>query len=673
MVSSRTLEVRFLGDVEDVLRATRSLNQELGGVEQAQERVTRSSDRMGSSWRSTFTALEGARVPLLATSAAVIGLGAASVKAASDLGEAESAVNETFDESSAAISEFAATSAEAYGVSKRAANEYAATLGGILNASGLTRDESAALSVQAIQLAADLGSLRNLGVDEALEKIRAGLVGETEPLRTVGVLLSDAAVRAKAAELGLSGLNGELTEGEKVRARFAIITEQLAVAEGNFGRTLGESLPNQAKVARAELENAAATLGERLLPYMVDATAALADLVGAFANLPAPVQEAALVVGGLTLGITGLGLIIPPVVTAVNGLRTAVQLLNLAMAANPAVVAVVAGAAVAAAVAWGTYATLSEAAAQANTTFSHTADEVAESMNPDAIRAQIFEYEYLRGEIQRTIDETRGMGVANDDLEQQVVDLNEEIEGLRRTLATTTPSVEELGLAEAATRGPTEVLAAAMDDGAGSARNYANELSNLSAKALAARFAMQTTADGTPEELDARFEDAVTQVRRALAREASLEREVNTILQAADPTGYFAREPDRPGLGRAISSSSGGGGGGGGGTSPADEAAQRLEEAGRLDVERRLALATKAMEEAELAATDAIKARTAAEKEALDAARATRDFWRSSTGTAIARDLGPREVERLNAEILTSIRGGAAPASGPAFVDVVVP
>jgi hypothetical protein len=83
-------------------------------------------------------------------------------------------------------------------------------------------------------LAADASSFYNVPLDVALEKIRSGLSGEAEPLRAFGVFLSDAAMKAKAAQMGLAGLNGELTEGQKITVRAALIQEQLGTANGDL-------------------------------------------------------------------------------------------------------------------------------------------------------------------------------------------------------------------------------------------------------------------------------------------------------------------------------------------------------------------------------------------------------------------------------------------------------
>jgi hypothetical protein len=54
------------------------------------------------------------------------------------------------------------------------------------------------------KLAADSMSFFDKDFDVALDKIRAGLSGESEPLRAFGVLLSEDAVKAEALALKLA-------------------------------------------------------------------------------------------------------------------------------------------------------------------------------------------------------------------------------------------------------------------------------------------------------------------------------------------------------------------------------------------------------------------------------------------------------------------------------------
>jgi hypothetical protein len=199
-------------------------------------------------------------------------------KVASDLNESANKAAVIFGNSIKPVQDFAQTSASAFGISKRAALEYTGTLGTILNASGVTEGASADMSVQLTKLAADLASFNNIPIDEALEKIRAGLVGEAEPLRTVGVLLSEAAVKEKAYQMGLAQTGEELTDAQKVQARYALIMEQTAKQQGDFTRT-SDSLANRQRIIKANWENIRATLGNLILPVVTKVGVALSDFL----------------------------------------------------------------------------------------------------------------------------------------------------------------------------------------------------------------------------------------------------------------------------------------------------------------------------------------------------------------------------------------------------------
>lgn len=273
--------------------------------------------------------LKTARPLLIGITGAVGGVGAASVKLASDLEEARNKANVTFGEASQIVQDFAATSARSFGISQRAANEYTATLGNILQASGLSERATAQMSVELTRLAADLASFNNIPIEEALLKLRSGLVGQAEPLRTVGVLLSEAAVQTKALELGLAKNADELTEGAKVAARYALIIEQTGNAQGDFTRT-SESLANQMRIAKAQMEDAAATLGTQLIPHVTRALEVINGLIARFASLPQDVRTAILAFGGVAAALAAIGLVIPPLIAGIRSIIAVLGALRIA-------------------------------------------------------------------------------------------------------------------------------------------------------------------------------------------------------------------------------------------------------------------------------------------------------------------------------------------------------
>lgn len=191
------------------------------------------------------------------------------VNAASDLEESTSKAAVVFEDSFGQIEEFARNSAEAVGLSEAAALEATGTFGNLFRAQGIASDTAADLSTGVVSLAADLASFNNIEVAEAVEKLRAGLIGEVEPVRTLGINFDAASVQAKAMELGLADVNGELDNAALLQARYAIFLEQTGTAQGDFART-ADGMANASRVAQAEFENLQAEIGEYLLPVALE-------------------------------------------------------------------------------------------------------------------------------------------------------------------------------------------------------------------------------------------------------------------------------------------------------------------------------------------------------------------------------------------------------------------
>lgn len=163
------------------------------------------------------------------------------------------------------IQEWSQGAAKGMGMSSGAAVEATGTFANFLKAMGQTPAEAAKMSKSMVQLAADMASFNNADPTEVITALRAGLSGEAEPLKRFGVALNETAVKAEAAKLGLKGVNGELTEGEKVQARYSIIMRQTADAQGDFART-ADGAANKQRILTASIEDAQRKLGEKLLP-----------------------------------------------------------------------------------------------------------------------------------------------------------------------------------------------------------------------------------------------------------------------------------------------------------------------------------------------------------------------------------------------------------------------
>lgn len=245
-------------------------------------------DRAGGGFASSFTG-HFAKIAAVA-SAAFAGLAVGSfikdsVTAASDLNESVSKVGFVFGDSAGDINDWASTAATAMGQSRQQALEAAGTFGNLFTAMKIGQPQAAGMSKNLVGLAGDLASFNNVSPQEALDALRSGLTGETEPLKRFGVNLDDATLKAKAMELGLDDGKGVLNANAKAQAAYALIMEQTGTAQGDFART-SDGLANKQRILGAQFTDIKAQLGTALLPVLQSVAGFISDkLFPAFAGL----------------------------------------------------------------------------------------------------------------------------------------------------------------------------------------------------------------------------------------------------------------------------------------------------------------------------------------------------------------------------------------------------
>lgn len=230
------------------------------------------------------------------------------ISGASDLEEAASKVAVVFGEQARSVEDFARNSATAFGISRAEALGATGTFGNLLRAVGLSEDASAKFSTTMVGLASDLASFNNTSSTEALDALRSGLVGETEPLKRFGVNINEALLKQKAFELGLGDGKAVLDSNAKAQAAYALIMEQTSLAQGDFARTSG-GLANQQRILGARFADVKARIGTFLLPAITTVVKFLADkAVPAFAEVAGAVgaMVGAFVRGGDDVTSSGL-------------------------------------------------------------------------------------------------------------------------------------------------------------------------------------------------------------------------------------------------------------------------------------------------------------------------------------------------------------------------------
>jgi murein DD-endopeptidase MepM/ murein hydrolase activator NlpD len=255
---------------------------ELRKVDGQVEKVTTGSAGKISQFSSVA---KGAMVGVGA--AAAFSLGKTAVNAASKLSESVNAVNVTFGDAADGVLALGENASHSFGLSKSEFNGLSVQFSAFAKqVAGDGGDVSKVIGDLATR-AADFASVMDLDLNEATAVFMSTLAGETEPIRRFGKDVSAAAVEQYALAAGLVESKGEITESIKVQARYGLLMQQTSDTAGDFANTSG-SLANQQRQLGASLEDAAAKLGEGLIPALESMTPALlaaADAGARFGNV----------------------------------------------------------------------------------------------------------------------------------------------------------------------------------------------------------------------------------------------------------------------------------------------------------------------------------------------------------------------------------------------------
>lgn len=200
----------------------------------------------------------------------VIGGFTSSIMAAGNLQQSMGAIDTAFGESSGIMKSWAETASSSLGISANSYNEFATLIGSQLKNAGVPLEELGGKTNELISLGADMASMFGGTTAEAVEALSAMMKGETDPIEKYGVSISEAAMNAKALELGIQKTGGSFSEQEKYLIRMALLYEQTADAQGNFAKE-SDTFQGQLQRAGAEWQNLSAKIGGLFIPIATSA------------------------------------------------------------------------------------------------------------------------------------------------------------------------------------------------------------------------------------------------------------------------------------------------------------------------------------------------------------------------------------------------------------------
>lgn len=153
------------------------------------------------------------------------------------------------------------------GVDPTKAMTYMATIQSLGTSFGLTSDKAYVLSKNLTQLAYDEGSYWNKDVAKTFTAMSSAISGEIEPIRRLGIDLSQARLQQELLALGFNKQVSSLSQADKAVLRYIAIMKQTANVQGNLAQTI-QSPANQIKILKAQLDMLAKSVGSLLYPAL---------------------------------------------------------------------------------------------------------------------------------------------------------------------------------------------------------------------------------------------------------------------------------------------------------------------------------------------------------------------------------------------------------------------
>lgn len=130
----------------------------------------------------------------------------------------------------------------------------------LFNAQNVGEDLSYRLSESLSNAAIDLSSLFNIDYDQMVEKLKSGIIGNSRPLRELGIDVTEGTMQGILDNLGIDATVDQLSFAEKEVLRYMTILDQVGYAQGDFANTFMQSA-NQIRVFQNELTTVGQMIG----------------------------------------------------------------------------------------------------------------------------------------------------------------------------------------------------------------------------------------------------------------------------------------------------------------------------------------------------------------------------------------------------------------------------
>jgi len=245
---------------------TNGIDQGISGINKSLGKIGKNTTQAISSLNALGNSVKklGSVIATAFAAKQIIQFGKEATRLGSELQEVENIVSVAFPNMTKAMNEFAASASKNFGLSETMAKRYSSLFGTMAKQFGFAEKEAFEMGTTLTGLAGDVASFYDITQDEAYTKLKSVFSGETETLKDIGVVMTEAALNQYALANGIEKTVNKMTEQEKVALRYRFVLERLSQASGDFIRT-SDSWANQTRVLKLQFDSLKATLGQGLI------------------------------------------------------------------------------------------------------------------------------------------------------------------------------------------------------------------------------------------------------------------------------------------------------------------------------------------------------------------------------------------------------------------------
>jgi len=322
-----------IAELNTMQRELKETTQEINTKTSAWYKLSQSMDKAGEKIKTVGDKMSSVGTTLsAAVTLPLVGAGTAATKMAMDAVESENLFEVAMGDMAGEARKWSEETSKALGLNAYNVRKNVATYNSMLTSMGLTTEESLKMSEGLTQLSYDMASFYNLSPEEAFEKLKSGISGESEPLKSLGILVNDTTVKTYAYTNGIAKQGEELTEAQKVQARYGAILQSTKNAQGDLARTM-DSPTNKLRIMKEQAAQIGIQFGQILIPILEKLIAVIKPLMDKFQGLSKEQQDKIIKIGLILAALGPLILIIGKVISIAGSLASVIGALSGALAA----------------------------------------------------------------------------------------------------------------------------------------------------------------------------------------------------------------------------------------------------------------------------------------------------------------------------------------------------